>query len=92
MAVRNAYVSNASTSAQDVVLSGKGNAVRVTNLDGAGIVFFRNDGTTAAAADENYMLAAAAGASKVVLGFKASDTFSVYASATTKVGLEVINL
>lgn len=91
MAIRSAYVSNASTSAQNVSLTGGGEAVMVTNLDGAGIVFFRLDGTTAAAADENYTVPAAAGAYKIVRVGRTGVTVSVYASATTKVSVEMVN-
>lgn len=51
------------TSAQDVTITGRWEVLEVTNLDGAGIVYARADGTTAvAAADDTDAIPAAAGA------------------------------
>ena len=52
--------------AADSVFTGAGSYVTVTNLDGAGIIYFRVDGTAASAADENYAVPAIAGAYKTV--------------------------
>ena len=61
MATRSSYIT-ATTTAQDVVLDGPGAGVAVINLDGGGFIAWRFDGTTAAAADENNMVPAQAGA------------------------------
>lgn len=90
MPVRSKYLSALST-ATDVTFTGTGDAVDVINLDGAGVIFVTRDGT-ASAADEMVMIPAAAGAHKVILGNPSGKTYSCFASAACKVGLEVLNL
>ena len=72
----------APTSAADSTFTGTGAWITVTNLDAGGIIYFRCDGTTASAADENYAVAAVAGLSKTVKA-PVSKTVSVYATAST---------
>ena len=72
----------ATTTAADSTFTGVGGWVTVTNLDAGGIIYFRCDGTTAAAADENHAVAAIAGLSKTVRAPK-DKTVSVYATAST---------
>lgn len=89
MAVRQAYLSALST-ATNVTFTGKGEGVCVVNLDGAGVIFVSVTGT-ASAADEMFMVPAAAGAFRIIPGDPTDKTYSCFASAVTKVGLEVVN-
>lgn len=89
MAQQSAYVAAATTIAQDVTLNGPGIGITVINLDGIGIVTFRIDGTTANLADENYFVAASAGAFRTIPVHRWPITVSVHASSSTKVGIEV---
>jgi hypothetical protein len=89
MAVQSAYVAAATTVAQNVTLNGPGLGITVVNLDGAGVVSFRIDGTTADLADENYFVAASAGAFRTVPVQRWPIVVSVHASHSTKVGIEV---
>lgn len=93
MAVRIDNIS-ATTTAADATLTGVTDYVLVTNVAGAGRVYFRTDGTTAVAgADENYALPAVGGASKRVSVARKSGTttVSVIASATTEVTVEAVD-
>lgn len=91
MAIRMSTVT-ATTSAQNVTLTQPGEGVLVCNLDGAGRINFRVDGTTAVLdADENYFVPAAAGAYKIVEVDTDDVVVSVIASASTKVGLEIVH-
>ena len=78
----------ATTTAADSTFTGVGGWVTVTNLDAGGIIYFRCDGTTAAAADENHAVAAIAGLSKTVRAPK-DKTVSVYATAATVCTVEL---
>lgn len=89
MAVRSKYLS-ALTSATNVTFTGHGEGVAVVNLDGGGVIFVSVTGT-ASAADEMFMVPAAAGAMRIIDGDPVGKTYSCFADAATKVGLEVIN-
>ncbi len=91
MAIKTAYIAAAGTAAQDVTLNGPGVGISVVNLDGQGVVAFRLDGTTAAAADENWFVGASAGAFRTVSNSKWPVTVSVYASGSTRVSIEVVD-
>lgn len=91
MASRSAFINNAGTTAQDVVLNGPGAGFDVANLDGAGYIAIRYDGTAADDADNNFFVPKAAGAHKTFSCEKWPVTISVWASATTVVSLEVID-
>lgn len=90
MAQSSVYLT-ATTTAQNVTLNGPGEGVAVVNLDGAGFVAVRNDGVTAAAADDNTFVAQQAGAFRVIPVQKWPTVFSVYASTSVKVSVEVVN-
>lgn len=81
----------ATTTPDTITLAGPGQGVIVTNMDGAGFVCFRVDGTTAAAAPsaENVLIGKAGGGSKRISHSKWPVVISVYASAATVVGAEV---
>lgn len=89
MAVRSKYLA-ALSSATDVTFTGRGEGVSVINLDGAGVIFVSVTGT-ASAADEMFMVPAAAGAYRIIPGDPVGKTYSCFASTATKVGLEVVN-
>lgn len=89
MAVRKKYLS-ALSAATDVTFTGAGDGVEVVNLDGVGVIFVTTSGT-ASAADEMYMIPAAAGAHLVIRGNPAGKTYSCFATAATKVGLQVVD-
>ena len=91
MPSRTAYISNASTTAQDVVLNVPGMGISVVNLDGAGIVSFRVDGVTATNTDDNFFVPQNAGSFKSIHIQKWPCTVSVWASVTTKVCIEVVD-
>lgn len=93
MAVRIDNIS-ATTAAADATLTSPCDQVLVTNVGGAGKVYFRADGTTAVAgADENFALPAVGGASRTVSVPRkgGSTVISVIASATTEVTVEAID-
>lgn len=93
MAFKHATVTS-TTTAQTVSLTGAGKRVVVTNLDGAGKVYFRLDGTTAVqAADGCQAVAAAAGASAELVAGQGVDgvSVSVISSASCAVHVELID-
>lgn len=78
------------TAAQDVVIQDGFYALEITNVDGAGIVYARNDGTTAvAAADDTVPIPASPGAFVVLHG--GSKTVSLIATASTLVGVRGVD-
>lgn len=78
----------ATTTAANVTLTGNGSWITVTNVDAAGIIYFRADGTTAAAEDDNYIVAAVAGLPKTIKA-PSNKTISIYATASTLACVEL---
>lgn len=75
--------SSITTGATTISFTGSGRHVTVTNLDGAGIIYFRTDGTAASASDENHAVAAVAGLSSAPVSVGSNRQVSVIATATT---------
>jgi hypothetical protein len=89
MAVRIDNIS-VGTSGATATLTGPCDAIMVVNVDGAGVVSFRIDGTAASdQADENYVVPAIAGAyRKISVPRGWGGSVSLDASATTQVSVE----